>query len=176
MRVLAVDDHADNLVSLAALLRGYLPGCQVATASDGPEALRLARSLQPDVILLDVQMPGMDGHQVCQALKADPATRHVPVVFLTALSATPASRVRALECGGDAFLSKPVEPGELMAQVRAMVRLKQAEEALRVENRSLERAVAERSRGVHLLPRTTMSDALAADPRYRELMRRIVAG
>ncbi len=148
MRVLAIDDNADNLVALEALLRAYLPGCQTATARNGPEGLEQASRFQPDVVLLDIQMPGMDGFEVCQALKASGVTRHIPVVFLTAQGSAPATRIRALEAGGDAFLSKPVEPGELMAQVRAMARIKQAEEALRGENRSLEQAVGDRTRAL----------------------------
>jgi PAS domain S-box-containing protein len=103
----------------------------------------LASNFHPDVALLDIQMPGMDGYQVCRALKASPETCHIPVVFLTAHGADPESRIRALDCGGDAFLAKPVEPAELMAQVRAMIRLKKAEEALRRENASLQQAVAD---------------------------------
>ena len=145
MRILAIDDNDDNLVSVAALLRTFLPGCEVETARSGHEGLERARSFRPDTILLDIQMPGMDGYETCRRLKSDLATRHVPVVFLTAHDTSAASRVRGLETGGDAFLAKPVEPAELTAQVRAMARIKRAEDALRDEKRSLQLAVIERT-------------------------------
>ncbi len=145
MKVLVIDDNNDNLVSLTAMLRNFLPGCQTLTALSGREGIDKARTFGPDTILLDIQMPDMDGFQVCRALKTDPATCHIPVIFLTAQSTNPSSRIHGLEIGGDAFLAKPVEPGELMAQVRAMVRIKQAEDVLRGEKHSLERGVAERT-------------------------------
>jgi len=116
MKLLAIDDLADNLVSLAALLRACLPGCETETAPSGREGIEKARAFQPDAILLDIQMPEMDGFETCLALKEDPFTRHVPVIFLTARNDDPASRIRGLEIGGDAFLTKPVDPGELTAQ------------------------------------------------------------
>ena len=145
MKILAIDDNPDNLVSLTAILRGFLPDCHIRTALSGASGIEKARGFQPDTILLDIQMPGMDGFAVCQALKSDPATQHIPVIFLTAMSTDPASRIRGLEIGGDAFVAKPIEPGELMAQVRAMLRIKQAEDILRSQKQSLEQAVAERT-------------------------------
>ena len=145
MKLLAIDDKADLLASLAAMLRVYLPSCELATASSGEAGIEMAREFQPDAILLAIQMPGMDGFEVCRVLKADPATRDIPVIFLTAQDVAPASRIRGLEIGGEAFLTQPVEPGELMAQVRAMVRIKQAEDALRSEKSSLDLEVSQRT-------------------------------
>lgn len=145
MRILAVDDNSDNLVSVTALLNAYLAGCETETATSGPEGIEKARTFQPDVILLDIQMPGMDGFETCRILRQDPESGHVPVVFLTACGTDAARKIRGLECGGDAFLAKPVEPGELTAQVRAMARIKLAEDALRAERRSLQVAVADRT-------------------------------
>ena len=158
MRLLAIDDVPDNLVALSALLRTYLPGCDVETASSGLEGIAKARSREPDTILLDIQMPGMDGFEVCRLLKEDPLTRHVPIVFLTARNADSASRVRGLEIGGDAFLSKPVDPGELTAQVKAMVRIKQAEDRLREQASLLEELVEKRTAALH-----------QSEARYRQL-------
>jgi len=133
MKILAIDDKESQLAALAQMLRALIPGCETVTASSGKAGLELARTCQPDTIILDVQMPGMDGFQVCQALKADPATRHIPVIFLTGQAADSASRIRGLEIGGDAFLTHPIETGALISQVRAMVRIKYAEDALRAE-------------------------------------------
>ena len=108
-RILVVDDIAANLRLLEAkLLDEYY---EVALAASGPEALAKAARWAPDVILLDVMMPGMDGYEVCRRLKANSATAHIPVVMVTAL-VDPAERVRGLEAGADDFLSKPVDDAD----------------------------------------------------------------
>jgi two-component system cell cycle response regulator len=120
-RILIVDDVPANTRLLEAKLSAEY--YQVASARDGFEALRLAHEWQPDLVLLDVMMPGMDGFQCCRKLKDDPLTLHIPVVMVTALG-EPAERVRGLEAGADDFLTKPVEYETLMARVRSLVRMK----------------------------------------------------
>ena len=120
-RVLVVDDVMPNVKLLEAkLTREYF---DVITASNGPDAIVRAENEAPDIILLDVMMPGMDGFEVCSRLKQDPRTMHIPVVMVTALSDT-SDRVRGLECGADDFLTKPVNDVALFARVRSLVRLK----------------------------------------------------
>ncbi len=120
-RILIVDDVPANTRLLEAkLLAEYY---QTATARDGFEALAAAADWHPDLILLDVMMPGMDGFECCRRLKADAATRHIPVVMVTALG-QPSERLQGLEAGADDFLTKPVESETLMARVRSLVRLK----------------------------------------------------
>jgi two-component system cell cycle response regulator len=120
-RILIVDDVPANTRLLEAKLSAEY--YQVASAKDGFEALRMALDWQPDLILLDVMMPGMDGFECCRRLKEDPTTLHIPVVIVTALG-EPAERLRGLESGADDFLTKPVEYETLMARVRSLVRLK----------------------------------------------------
>ena len=120
-RILIVDDVPANTRLLEAKLSAEY--YQVASAKDGFDALRMALEWQPDLILLDVMMPGMDGFECCRRLKGDPTTLHIPVVMVTALG-EPAERLHGLESGADDFLTKPVEYETLMARVRSLVRLK----------------------------------------------------
>ena len=120
-RVLVVDDILPNVKLLEAKLSSAY--FEVITALNGIDALELAEKQGPDIILLDVMMPGMDGFEVCEKLKENPKTAHIPVVMVTALTDA-TDRVRGLEAGADDFLSKPVNDTALMARVKSLVRLK----------------------------------------------------
>jgi two-component system cell cycle response regulator len=128
-RVLVVDDVELNVKLLEAKLSSEY--FHVIPAYNGPTALELAESELPDIILLDVMMPRMDGFEVCRRLKANPATTDIPVVMVTALSDI-ADRLRGLEAGADDFLTKPVNDIALFARVRSLVRLKRMMEELRL--------------------------------------------
>jgi len=144
-KILAIDDNRDNLATLKAVARDVLPGCALLTVLNGPDGIELARTEDPDVILLDIVMPGMDGFEVCRRLKADEGLRDIPVVFLTAIKTDRESRIKALDAGAEAFLSKPLDEQELVAQVRAMTRLKAASRGKRLTNEHLAELVAERT-------------------------------
>lgn len=137
-RILVVDDQEPNVRLMEARLKAEY--FEVVTATNGPDAIAVARSDQPDVILLDIMMPGMDGFEVCRRLKADSATRHIPVVMVTALDQRE-DRVSGLECGADDFLTKPVDDLTLFARVRSLLRLKVVLDELRMrENATPETA------------------------------------
>jgi putative two-component system response regulator len=122
---------ADDTDSIRALFHKLLTadGHEVICAEDGLEALFAAQRHRPDVVLLDVGMPGMDGIEVCKRLKSDPATRLTPVVIVTGLSDL-SDRIKGIEAGADDFLSKPVHPHELRARVVSLTRMKQLTDAL----------------------------------------------
>ena len=122
-RVLIIDDNPQNVLLIQARLQRA--GFDVASASDGPSGLEAASSEPPDLILLDIMMPGMDGYEVCRRLKAGPVTRSIPVVILTSLSER-ADKARALEAEADDFLSKSVDQAELVSRVRSLLRVKRS--------------------------------------------------
>ena len=119
--VLIVDDIAGNARLVESLLAP--DGYAVRTAGDGAEALRLVRAEPPDLLLMDVMMPDVDGFEACRAIKQDPNTRLIPVVLVTSLDDT-ASRIRGIEAGADDFVSKPFNAPELRARVRSLLRIK----------------------------------------------------
>jgi cyclic di-GMP phosphodiesterase len=119
--VLAVDDEVPNLELLSAFLEGT--GCVFMSVTRGAEALNAITARRPDLVLLDVVMPEMDGFEVCRRIKSDPANRLLPVVFVTALN-TVGDRVLALEAGADDYLTKPIDRSELMARVITLIRTK----------------------------------------------------
>ncbi|MBC7670811.1 MAG: response regulator [Polaromonas sp.] len=119
-RILIVDDEPNNRLLLQVMLSS--DGYEIVTASAGAEALELVEQAPPDLIVLDVMMPGMDGYQVATRIKANPATRHIPVIMLTALSDRN-SMIHGLNAGAEEFLTKPVVRAELSVRVKNLLRL-----------------------------------------------------
>ncbi len=148
MKILAIDDNQDNLTALKAVVADRLPGVRVFTALSGPKGLEVAQEENPDVILLDIVMPGMDGYAVCRKLKAHEDLRVIPVLFLTALKTDRDSRVKALESGAEGFISKPFDVLELGAQIQAMAKLKAASLIQLNDKARLAGLVAERTRAL----------------------------
>jgi diguanylate cyclase (GGDEF)-like protein len=146
--VLVVDDEPANRKLLEALLASE--GYRTTTAATGEQALELITADPPDLILLDVMMPGMDGYQVAAALKSDPRTSNIPVIMLSALSDRDA-RVRGLTAGAEDFLTKPVDKCELWPRVRNLLRLKELSDRLEGQNAVLEAQVQARTADLHQL-------------------------
>jgi len=142
-RVLAVDDEPVNLQILSALLTRWR--CTVFTASGGAEAMAAVKADSPDIVLLDVMLPGESGFDICKVLQADPTTAHIPVVFLTALAGGEAL-LKGIETGGRDFITKPFNAGELAARVGARLRQKYAEDVLRERRAQLSAIVADTQR------------------------------
>ena len=139
-KILVVDDTPSNVKLLADVLgaRGYA----VVTAVSGVDALEVVERERPDLVLLDVMMPGMSGYDVCRKLRANPATTMLPVVMITALDPGQ-ERVKGIEAGADDFLSKPINQPEILARVRSLLRVKSLYDELTELNRTLERRVTD---------------------------------
>jgi sigma-B regulation protein RsbU (phosphoserine phosphatase) len=115
MKVLVVEDDR-SIQMVLELVFTRMAKCEVVLASDGPEGLAMIQKHRPDVVLLDLMLPGMDGFEVCKRSKADEATRHVPIIFLTA-QPQPASVARAMALGAAGYLVKPFDPIKIIDQV-----------------------------------------------------------
>lgn len=141
-RILVADDDRFHLRVLADLIEGL--GHECLTASDGAEAVEKVRSLVPDVLIVDVVMPGMDGFEVTRRLRDDPATAHLPIVIVTSLSDR-TSRLKGLGIGADELLSKPVDEAELMARLKNLLKVKRYEDYLLEHGRRLEGEVVDKT-------------------------------
>ena len=141
-KILVVDDEDRNLRLMELLLTSF--GYDVLTASNGEEALKKVYDIPPNVILLDVMMPKMDGFEVAKRLKEKEETSIIPIVMVTALNEVE-DRVKALKAGADDFLNKPVDKTELKARVQSLVRVKACNDHMRNYQKELEAAVAKRT-------------------------------
>ncbi|HSW16471.1 MAG TPA: HD domain-containing phosphohydrolase [Ramlibacter sp.] len=139
--ILAVDDTPDNLTLISELLKPYY---RVKAVINGAKALEVARGAEPpDLILLDIMMPGMDGYEVCAQLKSDPRTAGIPIIFLTAMSGVEDEK-RGLDLGAADYITKPISPPITLARVRTQLQNKQAADFLRDQNSFLETEVRRR--------------------------------
>jgi PAS domain S-box-containing protein len=150
VKILAIDNNSDNLVVLHAILTSSFPDIVYSSANSGLTGIDKARSEQPDLILLDLFMPEVDGFETCRLIKGDPALQRIPVIILTAEKTDASSRIRALQMGADSFLSKPIVEAELIALVSTMIRIKKSEDMIRKEKQLLELAVEERTNALQL--------------------------
>ncbi len=136
-KILVIDDREDNLTSIKAIIKTYRPGYKTVTALSGEEGIKLAITEKPDTILLYINMAKMNGFEVCRQLKQDEELKHIPIIFLTAVKTSTQDRIKGLKLGGDAYLTEPIDSGELIAQLSVMLRIKEAEDKLRSEKTNL---------------------------------------
>jgi DNA-binding response OmpR family regulator len=147
-RILVVDDNPMNLDILQALLGAH--GYEILTATDGEAGLAIAREKQPDLILLDVMMPKIDGLEVCRRLRADSSLPFMPVIMVTA-KADSKDIVAGLEAGGDEYLTKPVDQDALVARVKSMLRIKSLQDTVQEQTARLEAQSAQLAEWNHTL-------------------------
>ncbi|HWU69704.1 MAG TPA: two-component system response regulator, partial [Stenotrophobium sp.] len=151
--VLVIDDTAENLALISEVLRGEF---KVRVAPGGARGLQLAQAqTPPDLILLDIMMPEMDGYEVLRQLRADARTREIPVIFLTAMSSVEDER-RGLELGAVDYITKPISPPLVQARVRNHLQLKAARDFLKYKSEFLEREVQRRTREVTMIQEVTI--------------------
>ena len=143
-KILAIDDTVEYVKIISALIEKLIPESTVVTAQSGFDGIKMAGEELPDLILLDIKMPGMDGYEVLRRLKKDDNMKNIPVIMLTGLNTDPLDRIQALDLGADAFLSKPIDKSELVAQINVMLRIKHAEEELQKEKYTLEQMIQDR--------------------------------
>lgn len=149
--LLLVDDQLDNLRTLSAILNGR--GYKVRKAISGETALATVQSQPPDLILLDVRMPNMDGYEVCAALKADETTREIPIIFLSALDDT-SDKLKAFAVGGADYITKPFQAEEVLTRIKHQLVIRQQQRQLIEQNHQLQREMQERQRSNAALHRT----------------------
>src|SRR5512137_1441268 len=164
--ILVVDDTPANLRLLSDLLTQH--GYRVRPATDGALALKSVAAKNPDLILLDVSMPGMDGYDVCRCLKADERSSRIPVIFISAFRDI-RQKVTGFEAGGLDYITKPFEAEEVLARVRTHLRLRKAEEALREAHNTLELRVQERTAELQASNQALRKSEEAARRAYEEI-------
>lgn len=143
--LLAIDDNPDNLFLLKRLITEYFADCVVHTAQSARDGIEIACSKDVQVALVDVQMPEMNGIEVCRMLKSDQATANISVILLTAHRSTTELKVSGLEAGADDFISKPIDNTELISRIKVQLRIRKAENELRAAKDELERKVEQRT-------------------------------
>ncbi|OXS26264.1 MAG: hypothetical protein BI182_00350 [Acetobacterium sp. MES1] len=141
LKILVIDDNPDNVIVLKAMIRDVFSDATVLMAFTGRTGFEMAVSEDPDIILMDIIMPEMDGFEVCRQLKASPDLADIPVVFVTAARGDREHRILALECGGEGFISKPIDEQELLSQLRAMAKIRWANLQKRNEKERLNNRV-----------------------------------
>ena len=170
--ILAVDDTPENLDVLKGVL---IDKYSVKGAINGPMAIKIAEKQQPDLILLDIMMPGMDGYEVCRLLKENPLTANIPVIFITAKS-TVADEQKGFAIGAVDYITKPISPPIVLERVKTHLALKQAQDYLKQQNQILEQKVLERTEKMEQLQDVVMvamgSLAEARDPETGNHIRR----
>lgn len=137
-KILAIDDNEINLELLHQIIKIYYPGYQFIKTVSGKKGVDLAMEEKPDLVLLDILMPEINGYEVCRILKNESSTQNIPIIMISALGKDPAERTKGLNVGADSFISKPFSRDEIRAQINVALRIKKVEDLLRKRNESLE--------------------------------------
>lgn len=140
-KILVVDDYAENVELLEEMLRNG--GYEVSTAYNGEEALQKTRQLLPDLILLDIMMPKMDGYEVCEELRKEERTKDIPIIFVTAKTEVKDWTHAIFNIGVNSYITKPINPKKLLDKVKSVLKMKQSREELRKTREKLSKTIEE---------------------------------
>ena len=149
-KILVIDDNRINLQLILAFLNVDFPDYEVLLSQSGIEGIEIAKRKFPDTILLDILMPEIDGFEVCNILKTNESTKHIPILLVSSMDEM-SYRIKGLNIGADAFISKPIHQAEFKAQVNVMLRIKFAEDLLRKRNENLEILIKQKTDEFHIL-------------------------
>ncbi|MBN2544452.1 MAG: PAS domain S-box protein [Spirochaetes bacterium] len=144
-KILIIDDNNEFVYLITRQLNKRLPNIIIITENSGLNAIKKTVEELPDIILLDIKLPGLDGYEVTQKIKMDSKTKNIPIIMLTAIKSDQDIYTKAVQCGADFFLSKPIEPVELIAQINTLLRMKEAEDKILKERDFLEEQVIKRT-------------------------------
>lgn len=144
-KILAIDDNEINLELLHQIVKIYYPEFQFIRTTSGIEGIELARQELPEIILLDILMPEINGYEVCAVIKNDPTTQNIPIIMISALGVDANERTKGLNAGADSFVSKPFSRDEITAQLNVALRIKKVEDLLRKRNESLEHFIKDQT-------------------------------
>ncbi len=172
-RILVVDDEPEILGVFTLILNAA--GYDVLTASTGQHGLQLAREKRPDLVLLDVLLPDLNGMEVCKQIKSDPDLRDVFVVLISGGATNAAHKVEGLESGADDYMVKPLDPEELLARIRTIMRLRDTTAALRASEQHF-RQLADNIREVFWITNLAKNEMIYISPGYEEIWGRTCAG
>ncbi|MCD4797272.1 MAG: PAS domain S-box protein, partial [Candidatus Cloacimonetes bacterium] len=136
-----IDDQKSIINIIGLTLQSYIPKCEIITSQDGYEGIELAKKELPDIILLDIMMPRMDGYKACEFLKSYEETKSIPIILMTAIKTKPSDMVKSLDIGADSFLTKPINVGELVAKVKILLKIGRVEKELREKSDKLDKIV-----------------------------------
>ena len=129
-KILIIDDDRQIVKMLERVIEQYFPAIEVYTSLDGSEGSRMVRDYKPDLIILDINLPSISGHTICSTIKSNPALKNIPIMIITGESSDMSAKVTSLDAGAEAFLKKPFDIPELVAQIKSLLRLKKAEDCL----------------------------------------------
>lgn len=156
IKILAIDDQHNNLISLEGTVKEVFPDSVLFKAFKGRDGIEIAIDRDPDVILLDSETNDVNAFELCQRIKQDKRIQDIPVIFLTSLNGNKKSWIKAIDAGAEAFLSKPIDHAELIAQIRAMIKIKTANRGKKEEKERLTRPIADRTSELELTQKNTL--------------------
>jgi two-component system cell cycle sensor histidine kinase/response regulator CckA len=149
-KILIVDDMPENVAAFKSVIEAYIEDCDILVAENGLQAIELVARHHPDLVLMDVHMPEMDGFEACRHLKTNPESSSIPVLMVSAFMTQGHHRALGLENGADGYLCKPFDTAELIAQVRGLLRLKRSEDKLRSERDAFKKELEERNQHLRM--------------------------